>query len=228
MRKFTPGKYRRLLELTNDQILRAHMAAELEIINSIEHPQEKTFIDLGAGYGRLTGHLAGIAKKVISVEINPAMLRQLRKVSQGVQNASVIKGDFTRLSSILLPEGIEKLVFLLMQNTLGTLEGANAEGVFLELNRIAKPTNGEIVISLFRQEALHDWGMQFYQGIQEMSGAPDLEKTDFLSGLFVSETGYTSKWRSKAEIESMIKTLEARVLHEIWSDQYCVLHLVVM
>jgi SAM-dependent methyltransferase len=204
------------------------MAAELEIIDSIDHPQEKTFIDLGAGYGRLTRYLAGIAKEVISVEMNHAMLSQLRKVSQELQNSSVIEGDFTMISSILLLEDIEKIVFLLMQNTLGTLEGANAEGVFLELKNIAKPVNGEIVISLFRQEALQHWGMQFYQRIQEMSGAPDLEKTDFPAGLFVSETGYTSKWRSKAEIESMIKTLEARVLHEIWSDQYCVLHLEVM
>lgn len=203
------------------------MAAEIKIIGSVEHTGEKTFIDLGAGYGRLTRVLADMAKRVISVEINPDMLKELRRVSKGIRKAKVVKGDFTKLSSILKPSDFEQPVFLLMQNTLGTLEGENLEGVFLELKRKAKPRNGEIVISLFRQESLHDWGMRFYHDIQEMSGEPDLEKTDFRAGLFVSKTGYTSKWRSRAEIEAMIQTLEASVLHQIWSEQYCVLHLMV-
>jgi len=111
-----------------------------------------------------------------------------------------------------------------LQNSLGTIEGAWQQ-VLEEMKKVAKEYDGEIIICFLRRQALETYGMELYNRIQEMTEEPDLEKTDFTKGQFVSKTGYSSKWRSKKEIQDIIDFFEGKVINEHWTDIFVVLHL---
>ncbi|MBD3252290.1 hypothetical protein GF386_00990 [Candidatus Pacearchaeota archaeon] len=132
------------------------------------------------------------------------MLSELKKRSSEFKNTKVIQGDITKLSEILEKEDIKNPVLMLVQNTLETIEG-DWKKVLEEMKKIAEKYHGEIIISFFRQEALKNWGIDLYSSISEMTGEPDLEKTEFDRGIFVSKKGYTSKWRSREEIQDIKK-----------------------
>lgn len=224
MREYTDDKYIELIENTSDHVLQQHMQYELDEIVQTKNSSEKTFIDLGAGHGRILPTLANISKNVISIELNQKMLPELKKRTRQFDNAKVIVGDITTLSVILKEEDITHPVLLLLQNTLGTIEG-DWQNVLSEMKKVAKDHHGEIIISFFRAEALPTWGISaLYPSVSKMVGNPDLDKTDFRQGIFVSHTGYRSKWRSKAEIEKIKDFFQGKLLNEVWTDQFCILH----
>lgn len=224
MRQYTFEKYIEATEKNPHPILKQQMDAELEVIFNVVNPKQKTFIDLGAGHGRILNNTAKIARNVISIEINPNMLPELEKRTKQHENAKIIVGDITKLSELLVNEDVRMPVLLLLQNSLGTIEG-DWQDVLKEMKKVAKKYNGEIIISFFRQEALRSWGIDLYTAIKEMTGEPDLEKTDFSQGAFVTKTGYTSKWRNKSEITGILNFLEGSIQNEVWTDNWCVIHL---
>jgi len=224
MRQYTDKKYIEATETKPHPILKKHMNAELEIISKVENSKEKTFIDLGAGHGRLTRPVAKIARNLISIEINKEMLPELNKRSSEFGNTRVIVRDFTKLSDILKTEDVKKPVLMLVQNTLGTVEG-DWKKVLKEMKKVAEEYKGEIIISFFKQEALKTWGIELYSSISWMTGELDLDKTDFESGKFVSKTGYISKWRSRKEIEEIKEFFGGEIINEESSDNWIVLHI---
>jgi len=155
MRKYTAEKYIELVENIDDDILQSHMKAEIKVISKVKDSKNKTFIDLGAGHGRVLPDLAKIARNVISIEINPDMLEELKKRTEMHKNATLIKGDIQELSKLLEKADIKNPVLLLLQNTLGTIEG-DYKKVLSEIKIVAQKYRGEIIISLFRQESLKD------------------------------------------------------------------------
>jgi len=225
MRKYRDKEYIELVEKTTDSILQKRMQAENEEILRVENPQDKTFIDLGAGHGRVLPTLARVARNVISIELNPDMLPELRRRNEQYDNAEVVVGDITQLSEILEGKDIRKPVLLLLQNTLGTIEG-NWKKVLSEMKKVAQENHGEIIISFFRSEALSSWGVsKLYPSVSKMVGEPDLERTDFKNGIFVSKTGYSSKWRSKEEIEEIKQFFQGQLVNETWTREFCILHI---
>jgi 23S rRNA (adenine-N6)-dimethyltransferase len=54
--------------------------------------------DLGAGYGALTGPLAGTGARVVAVELDPALARRLRRRFDAVPAVQVIEADLRRLA----------------------------------------------------------------------------------------------------------------------------------
>ena len=224
MRKYTAEKYIELVEDIDDDVLQSHMKTEIEVISKVEDSKNKTFIDLGAGHGRILSDLAKIARNVISIELNPDMLKELKKRTEMYKNASVIEGDIQKLSKLLENADVKNPVLLLIQNTLGTIEG-DYKKVLAEMKTVAQKYKGEIVVSLFRQEALKDWGIKMYSKITEMIGKPDLEKTYFEKGLFVSETGYTSKWWNTAEIEKMKEFFGGKLINEVLTPHFVIIHI---
>lgn len=224
MRKYTAKKYVNFVENIKDAILQNHMKAEIKEIRNVKDSKNKTFIDLGAGYGRILHVLTEIARNVISIDINPDMLSELKRRTKKHENTEVIDGDITKLSILLQNKEVQRPVLLLLQNTLGTIEG-DWKKVLFEMKKVAKERGGEIIISLFRQESLRSWGINLYSLISELVGEPDLEKTDVSKGLFVSKTGYTSKWWNKKEIENIKKYFGDKVINEIWTKEYYIIHI---
>ncbi len=225
MRNFSYKKYIELIEHSKEPIFRKQMIDEYNEISKIKDAKSKTFIDLGAGHGRILPLISKIGKEVISIEINPNMLPELKKRTSKVSNAKIIVGDMTKLSYLLANEKLSNPVLLLLQNTIGTIEGS-AEDLLFEMKKVANDNKGEIIITFFRSEKLLDWGINIlYPGTSSMVGNPDIKKTDLSKGLFESDTGYTSKWRSKEEIDDLKKFFGGQVINEIWTDYYCTLHI---
>ena len=100
-------------------------------------------------------------------------------------------------------------VFLVLQNTLGVIEG-DTQKFLSELKSFAKVNNGEIVLSLFRQEDFEGWGSGVYAKAQKMIGTVDLSKSDISSGLIRTKTGYTSKWWTRDDVDKLKQTLEVK------------------
>jgi len=225
MREYTDKEYIELVEKTADPVLQKHMQTETEEILRVKTPQDKTFIDLGAGHGRVLPTLAKIGRNVISIELNSEMLPELKRRTEQFENSEMIVGDMTKLSKILKDKDMRNPVLLLLQNTLGTIEG-EWKKVLSEMKKVAQDNYGEIIISFFRSESLSSWGVsKLYPSVSKMVGEPDLEKTDFEKGVFVSKTGYSSKWRSKEEIEEIKQFFQGDLVNEIWTNEFCVLHI---
>lgn len=75
----------------SQHFLRPAFAAQLVRDAGIE--RDDLVVDLGAGTGRLTDELARVARRVIAVELDPALARRLRG---RWPNVSVVEGDATR------------------------------------------------------------------------------------------------------------------------------------
>jgi len=224
MRKYKAEKYIELVENIDDSILQSHMKAEIDVISKVKDSKNKTFIDLGAGHGRILPDLVRIARNVISVDINPDMLKELKRRTRMHMNASVIKGDIQELSKLLKKADIQNPVLLLIQNTLGTIEG-DYKKVIAEIKTVAKKYKGEIIISLFRQESLKTWGIKMYSKIKKMVGEPDLQKIDFKRGIFISKTGYESKWWNLAEIKRIKNYFGGKLINEIKTPYFYIIHI---
>ena len=224
MRKYTAEQYIKLVEKIDDPILQSHMKAEIEVISKVKDSEIKTFIDLGAGHGRILPDLAKIARNVISIEINPDMLVELKRRTKMYNNASVIEGNMQELSRLLEKSDVQNPVLLIIQNTLGTIEG-DYKKVLSEMKTVAKRYKGEVILSFFRHEALKDWGIKLYSTIKEMVGEPDLEKTDLEKGLFISKTDYTAKWWTLAEIEEIKDFFDGKVVKEVLAPNFAIIHI---
>ena len=224
MRKYTAEKYIGLVENIDDSILQSHMKAEIDVISKVKDSKNKTFIDLGAGYSRVLSDLAEIGRNIISIEINPDMLKELKKRTKMYKNATIIEDDIQQLSGLLEKADVKNPVLLLTQNTLGTIEG-DYKKVLSEMKAVAQKYKGEIIISLFRQESLKDWGIKMYSKIQEMVGNPDLQKIDFKKGIFISKTGYEAKWWNLTEIEEIKNYFGGEIVNEILTPYFSIIHI---
>jgi ubiquinone/menaquinone biosynthesis C-methylase UbiE len=218
------NKYINLVEKTSNPFLQGYMRAELEYItNKIENSKDKTFIDVGAGYGRVIPELSIIAKNILAVELDKQMLAELKKRAPQYQNVSVVECDAQELSKNLKDFNIDKPVVLCLQNSLGTPHG-DPYKIISEMVKVAQK-NGELIISLFTQEALKDYGIPIYNSVFELVGEPDLEKTDFINGNFISKTGYRSHWWRPEEREQIFKILGGSLVAEVEGDCFYILHI---
>jgi SAM-dependent methyltransferase len=193
MRSYSAEKYKELVADIEDETLQRFMSDEQKFVAGIEDAKSRTFIDLGAGYGRVEPFLSRIAKNVIGIEINPDMYPGLERTAVGLENVATIKGDFSMLHD-LLPSKLERPVFLLLQNTLGTLEATTPTQVLRAVANEARKNNGDLVMGLFRQPGLKRWGLDMYAKIINMVGRVDKDKTDLEAGYFITDKGYISKW----------------------------------
>jgi len=218
-----PNKYFDLVENTSSPILQKYMRVELDyLINNIINPKDKTFIDVGAGVGRVIPKLSAISKGVIAVELDKQMLGALKKRSERYSNVLVVRGDAQELSEALKDFNIDKPVIFSLQNSLGTPYG-NPYKIISEMIKIAK-NNGELIISLFIQEGLKDYGISIYNSVPGLTGEPDLDRTDFANGIFISKTGYQSHWWTIEEREEILEMIGGSLVAEIKEDYFYILH----
>lgn len=76
------------------------------LVDYAELASKETVLEIGAGLGFLTELLAKKADRVIAVEIDPRLVRVLRKRFRGMDNVEIIQGDILKMN----PEGFDKVV----------------------------------------------------------------------------------------------------------------------
>jgi 16S rRNA (adenine1518-N6/adenine1519-N6)-dimethyltransferase len=74
-----------------DEVQLAKVAAAAEI------GLEETVLEIGAGLGGLTRHLARSARQVVALEIDPALIPILRRMLAPFGNVNILEGDFLAL-----------------------------------------------------------------------------------------------------------------------------------
>jgi len=225
MREWKPEVYKQLVERTKDPHLREIMKREkLHIREWVSDIKSRTFIDAGAGIGRLLPFLSRLAYDVVAVEINPRVIEELRKRAKPYKNVTVIHGDVVELDKLLDRNGIEPRmpVVLSMLNTLGTAEG-NPYEMINGMKRVAKK-EGEMIITLFCKYSLQDWGVKMYDGLKSLVGEHDSEKSDFKKGIFKTKDSYSSKWWSIEEIADIFTRLEDLVSIEWIYPYFYIIH----
>jgi SAM-dependent methyltransferase len=201
------------------------MRDEEYYLKTVPDAEDKTFVDLGSGYGRVVPLLSRIGRDVIAVEVNPVMYEGLEEEASWHGNVTAVQADFLKLPEILPPE-LRRPVFLILQNSLGTIEGGDPQEALDVVVREARQRQGELVLGLFRQPALREWGVNELYGAPERAaviGHVDPERTDLENGLFVTDTGYTSKWWTDEDLDR-IRDM-GHVFRGAMTNEYALLHL---
>ncbi len=217
--------YKKNVEETRNKGLREYIEKEIEFITTgIENPETKTFIDVGAGYGRVLPHLANQARQVINVELDDRLFDELNRRCENYPNSIAVKGNANRLSEVLEGHDITNPVLFSLQNTLGPWEGNRYQAID-EMRRVAESRNGEIIMSIFSREGLKDWGVSMYRNVANMIGEPDLENSDLDNGIYRTKTGYESHWFSKEEREAIKERLGGNVVGEVETPHFHIFHI---
>lgn len=218
-------KYIDLVEHGSDSGLLEWENAELVYLTTkVESLQDKTFIDVGAGYGRVLPHLAGIARQVIAVEIDENLGITLRERAVEFPNCKVIMGSGNELSKLLENESFLNPVVISLQNTLGPWKGDRLVAVG-QMRLVAEPKKGEVIISVFRREAIESWGLEMYHSIAGLLGEYDPKTSDLKNGIYRTKTGYKSYWFSSDEREAIKKRLGGSVVGDVLTDNYHLFHI---
>jgi SAM-dependent methyltransferase len=222
MRTYTADKYQSLVEETRDPRLQNFMDKERAFVARTPGAHRRTFVDLGAGHGRVVGDLARLGRNVVALEINPDMYAGLAERAASYPNVRAVHGDILELGHLLAGEDLAQPVFLILQNSLGTIEGDYGQLLRVVRSQMLR-FDGQLVLSLCRQPALRDWGLEMYASLREMVGDADPDATDTSRGTFVTSSGYTSKWWSDAEIEQFRRL--GHVDDELVEDEFHLLRL---
>ncbi len=207
MRNYTPEEYIKLVENIEMKEFTNYMKDEVSFIKSITDCNTKTFIELGAGYGRIIPYIINFIQKYIGVEINPQMYNELSRRSQLFKNVYTIQGDITHINVLLKKSQFSSPVIMILQNTLGALEG-DIDVILFSLKKFFKINKGELIISALKTQKLPSFGLEFYQSIEPICGKYDPIKSNLDKGLFVSNTNYQSKWWTKNELIDILNFLE--------------------
>ncbi len=67
------------------------------IVDAAEVKSEDTVLEIGAGLGHLTRHLAGTAKQVVAVELDKRLISILEQNLQPFNNIRIVQGDILQL-----------------------------------------------------------------------------------------------------------------------------------
>lgn len=217
-------KYIDLVENGSDAGLQAYQKAEIDYLTTkVKHREDKTFIDVGAGYGRILPHLSSVAKKVVAVEIDDNLEKTLVQCAKVLPNCEVVKGYANQLSDLVKDLDIPNPVVVSVQNCLGPWIGDRFAAV-AEMRRVAERGKGEVIISLFRREAIKDWGLQMYDSVSGLLGEYDPRASDLENGIYITKTGYESYWFSKEEREEIKNRLRGKLVAEVIDSNFHIIH----
>lgn len=210
MRNYITQEYRTLVENIDSSEFQNYIQKEIEFIKKSKNASKRTFIELGAGYGRVIPPIIDYVDKYIGIELNPNMFDGLALISKQNKKVTAINGDIKNLSKLLNRKRLNNAVIMLLQNTLGALEG-NRDEIIDEIKKFTQNKNTELIISVLKAEKLKSFGVNFYSSIEKICGKPDFIKSDFNKGLFYSSTEYTSKWWTKNEIDDICVKLNGNI-----------------
>lgn len=218
-----PIIYKKHIEDTAYPLIRKYEEVELDYLLSIPDIAERIVVDMGAGYGRVVPSIAKLARKIIAIEIDVKMLKVLHDKSKIYANVQVVQGDANQLDNLLRGMEISNPLVISLQNSLGPWIGGWEAGV-KQMRKFAEPKKGDILLSIWRQEASKELGIDFYNHIAELVGEPDLKNTKIESGLFISKTGYKSQWFTKDQRQEIREMLGGSKIQEVEYPAFWILH----
>lgn len=222
-RNFNAQDYISLVENSSLHVLNNFMKDEIELIMRVPCIKEKTFYDLGAGHGRLIPMVAPVFKNYVGVEINLLMFNELNKRCMNFQNTQVFNTDISKLHNLNFKTGNN--LFVLAQNTIGTIEGEHLKVLESLKNTISK-IKGEVIISFFKAEAMNTFGKnELFPELNKMIGDIDIENSNLKKGELITKTGYTSKWWLDDEIKELLSFLDMKLLDKIETSHYSINYL---
>ena len=70
-----------------------------------EQKKEVCWIEIGAGHGEMTSHLAGTGKPVYAIEIDSAVARRLKHLTEDFANLTIVSGDVLKTDIANLASG---------------------------------------------------------------------------------------------------------------------------
>ncbi|RJP26254.1 MAG: class I SAM-dependent methyltransferase [Candidatus Omnitrophota bacterium] len=113
-----------------------------EIIEVLQLNQTQTLLDIGAGTGAFAIHAAQRCKKVIAVDISPAMLTCARQkaMERGIQNLEFMHGGF-----LTYEHGAEPVDVIITQLALHHLPDFWKQYALISLTKIMQP-NGKLYL----------------------------------------------------------------------------------
>lgn len=221
--KWSSDNYIKHVEETEFPMLKEYEEEEIEFLKNISNSKEKTFIDVGAGYGRVLPVLKEIARNVVAVDIDNEMFTALEKKVNDTPNFQIIKGDANNLSSLVSNSDLVTPVVICLQNSIGPWIG-NYKTALQQMRKVAQSFGGEVILSSFRQEAFSEFALDMYTSAEKLVGEPDIEKCDSEKGIYVSKTGYTSRWWTKEERDEMKQILGGTLVGEVSNKPYFIFH----
>lgn len=157
-------------------------------------------------------------------ELNENMFPELEKRCSGVQNFHAIKEDITNKNLFNSYLSQKEPTMLLLQNTLGTIEG-KWEDVLSNIKSVLSSRKSGLIISLFHAEQLSGFGRQMFKSLEPMVGEFDSFRSDILNGIFISKTGYIAKWWSASEINDILSYLGGRISSYKKTNYYSIYYL---
>jgi len=97
---FVPVRYRKLafadlaVPLDHDQVM-MRPKIEARMLQALEVEADETVLEIGTGSGFITACLAGLARRVVSVEIHPQLHEEaaLKLKDKGIDNVELFVGD---------------------------------------------------------------------------------------------------------------------------------------
>jgi len=72
----------------------------IEIMRYIQHYKPLTILEIGAGLGTLTYHIASLCKKVIAIEIDGRLAFFVKKLTRDLGNVEVITADILEIDDV--------------------------------------------------------------------------------------------------------------------------------
>ncbi len=158
-------------------------------------------VDIGAGYGRMTPVLIEQFNRVVAVEKNDSMFEKLEQNTRQMDQVTSVHTDASDLESILAEHGAGAPTVCMFQNTPGTWDGD-----FFQFLRDVHHVAHDVILSVFRKDALKRYGVPLYEELEPLCGAYAAEQSQFEQGIYRTDR-YTSQWWSDEEIRSMREIL---------------------
>lgn len=197
-----------------------YIADELWFIKtSVSANQDVIYI--WAWNGRLIPELADICHHCYAIEINPSMYTGLEEIANQYDNVTPIHWDAMQLQDIVTTYEIQNPVLLIAQNTLGTIEW-NREELLNEMRIYATKCGAQIILSFLDCSSLKGRGIELYTASKEMVWEIDHRRSNLDWWLFVSQSWYVSKRRTKQEIKNIVDTYLhwGKIVRNYSTDRY--------
>jgi SAM-dependent methyltransferase len=132
--------------------------ADLPLWEELAREAEGAVLELGAGSGRVSLHLARAGSQVIAVEQDPELAEELERRAAGLP-VEVIAGDVTSIDRLLLATSDTSIILVIAPLQLVQLLDASERGLLLGAVADVLAPGGRCAVTLVDESTLIDQGV---------------------------------------------------------------------